>query len=352
MLISCDNDEPESEKDNPYETTEFTPSAELVSYFVDGISISSTASEVIIEFSTNKSWSLTAKDTWCKISPLMGNKGNVKAIISIDDNTDSDDRETIITLTIAEIEKYIKLTQNGNTTFNVAIQTAGTLKSYLGNNTSAIKNLTISGPLNGVDFNLITQMGLYGQLSILDLSNATIVEGGEYHTLNNHTVKTVDYEITDEMFFCYNNLTELYLPNNSTKIGQYAIYNCPKLKVLEIPHSVKSIDTMGLFYLPMLNDNLDIPEGVEYIGQSGLCLPNIKTLTLPSTIKALGYDAIACENLQLLHCKTTEPPLCDYTFTQFSSVIQNGAVLYVPIGCSDAYKNDKEWGRFNTIIEE
>lgn len=352
MLISCGNDEPDLENDNPNEVTEFSPSSELVTYIVDGISVSALASEVKIEFSTNKSWSISAIDAWCDILPSDGKEGDVNATIKVAENTNSEDRETLITIKTAEIEKYIKLTQNGNTTFHITTKTVGTLKSYLGNNTSAIKELTITGPLNGNDFDLITQMGLYGQLSMLDLSKATIVEGGEYHTLNNHTVKTIDNEITDEMFLCYNNLEELYLPHNSIKIGQFAIYNCPKLKFLDIPKSVKSIESFGLCYLPMLIDNLDIPEGVEYIGQSGLCLPKIKILTLPSTIKALGYDAIACENLESLHCKATEPPVCDYTFTQFSSVIQNGTVLYVPNGCSDAYRNDKEWCRFNTILEE
>lgn len=233
----------------------------------------------------------------------------------------------------------------------------GTLSSYLGNGYLDITTLRIAGPLNGNDFKLITRMGQQGNLSILDLSEATIVEGGAYNSLRPQNIKTRDNEITEDMFFCYNNLTELYLPNKATKICKTAIFNCPKLRILKLPEELRLIEDMGLYYLNAI-EYLELPEDLEELGMCSLSgLESIKSLTLPSTVKHLGsYVFSGDKRLNSIHCKSVEPPICDRTFASpgvlLLEPIANGAKLYVPKGSLQAYKNDEQWGLFETIIEE
>lgn len=351
-LSSCGNDY-EPGGDNPNEPTEFTPSPELVSYLVDGIAFASGESGTEVSFTSNKSWSVSSDASWCTCSSSSGKSGANKFSINVERNQSSEEREAIITLQIAEIANYIKIRQNGNSNFEITMKNPGTLSSFLGDGYLDITTLRIAGPLNGNDFKLITQMGLHGNLSILDLSEAAIVEGGTYNSLIVQDIKTRDNEITEYMFVCYNNLTELYLPNKATKICQAAIGGCPKLRILKLPEELREIEDLGLNYLTAVED-LELPEGLEELGWLSE-LNSLKSLTLPSTLKNLSRETFAGNKwLKNIHCKSVEPPIFDGAFVPYYlyEPILNGAKLYVPKGSLSAYKNDKQWGLFETIIEE
>lgn len=358
LLPSCSKDDAQSnEVDNSNELTEFTPSTELVSYLVDGIDFASNATSIEVSFTSNKSWSVKADAPWCILSPSSGKKGTNKFLITLEKNQSSEDRETIITLQVAEVANYIKVRQNGNSDFDITMKNPGTLSSFLGDGNLDITKLKVNGPLNGTDFDLITNMGRNGRLSILDLSEATIVEGGSYDAPSGYgtSVKTKDNEITEYMFMCYNNLTELYLPHKVTKIDQNAILYCPKLRIIKLPENLKSIGLYGISLLSALED-LELPNGLETLDMLALSeLSSLKSLTLPSTVKNLGYDVFSGdERLKSLHCKSVEPPVCEMTFSRLgtSTLIKNGTKLYVPKGSLSQYKNDEQWGLFKTIIEE
>lgn len=171
--------------------------------------------------------------------------------------------------------------------------------------------------------------------------------------VTHESINTRGNEITEGMFVCSNNLTELYLPNEATNICKYAIFNCPKLRILKLPEKLRSIEDMGLNYLPVVED-LDLPEGLEDLGMMSLNgLESLKSLTLPSTVKHLGYQVFSGnKRLNSIHCKSVEPPLCNWTFDTRFEPINNGAKLYVPKGSLPTYKNDEQWGLFETIIEE
>ncbi|MDE7117535.1 MAG: leucine-rich repeat protein [Bacteroidaceae bacterium] len=357
LLPPCSKDDGQSnDVDNPNELTEFTPSTELVSYLVDGIDFASNTSSIEVSFTSNKSWSVKSGASWCILSPSSGKKGANKFLITLEKNQSSEERETIITLQVAEVANYIKVRQNGNANFDITMKNAGTLSSFLGDRYLDITRLKVNGPLNGTDFDLITNMGRNGRLSILDLSEATIVEGGSYNSYIGEYIKTQDNEITDYMFWWYENLTELYLPHKVTKIGQCAIYSCSKLRIIKLPENLKSIDLFGISVLYALED-LELPDGLEALGSHALTnLSSLKSLTLPSTVKYLDLGVFSgTERLQSLHCESVEPPVCNMTFSLLgtsSTLIKNGTKLYVPKGSLSKYKNDKEWGLFKTIIEE
>lgn len=112
----------------------------------------------------------------------------------------------------------------------IKLDKAGTLPDKIGSSKKyKITNLKIVGEINGADFALIRDMaGLHndrGKLSVLDLSEAKVVSGGDtssyYHTYN-------DY-IGGNTFNNCVGLTSLTLPSGVTEIGRSAFSGCSGL---------------------------------------------------------------------------------------------------------------------------
>ena len=111
----------------------------------------------------------------------------------------------------------------------IKLDEAGTLPDRIGESKKyLITNLKIVGEVNGTDWRFIREMagrdyhGLetVGKLSILDLSDAKIVEGGSAY-----------YSDRDDGFICTSN----------DKLGDYAFYGCSGLTSLTLPSGVTKI---------------------------------------------------------------------------------------------------------------
>ena len=99
-----------------------------------------------------------------------------------------------------------------------------------------ITNLKIVGKINGTDLKFIREMAgcdfngkeTDGKLSILDLSDAKIVEGGSayYSDRDDGFIYTSNDKLGDYVFNDCSGLTSLTLPSSVTKIGEYAFENC------------------------------------------------------------------------------------------------------------------------------
>lgn len=107
----------------------------------------------------------------------------------------------------------------------VSLSEAGTMKQLLGDDYLSITSLKIVGPINGDDVYYLRKME---KLITLDLSKASIVEGGEWYYENSsykryYTSKNL---IGDYMFRGCTNLQNVMLPNGITSIGDYAFFDC------------------------------------------------------------------------------------------------------------------------------
>lgn len=119
----------------------------------------------------------------------------------------------------------------------IKLKEAGTLpdridasKKYL------ITNLKLVGEINGTDFRMIREMAgrdyrgdvTEGNLSVLDFSEAKIVEGGDYYysSFTDYKVYTSNDEIGEYAFHDCSGLTSLTFPAGITSIGSRAFYNC------------------------------------------------------------------------------------------------------------------------------
>ena len=126
--------------------------------------------------------------------------------------------------------------QAGYENGTVTISKAGTMKKYLGDDYLNITSLKVVGSINGDDVYYLRKMlggdnfseADWGKLTTLDLSEATIVEGGEWYNSDSYYgyFYTSNNAIGEYMFRGCANLQNIILPDNVTSIGSSAFDNC------------------------------------------------------------------------------------------------------------------------------
>lgn len=123
----------------------------------------------------------------------------------------------------------------------IKLDKAGTLPDRIASSKKyKITNLKLVGEINGTDWNMIREMAgrnyqessTEGNLSVLDLSEAKIVAGGDYYyydNIFNNKVYTSNDEIGEYAFAYCSGLTSLTLPAGITSIGEFAFSYCSGL---------------------------------------------------------------------------------------------------------------------------
>ena len=196
------------------------------------------------------------------------------------------------------------------TQVTIKLDEAGTLPNKISyDQKNLITNLKIVGEINGTDWNFIREMAgrdfkgekTDGKLSILDLSEAKIVAGGDAYVRFSENYYTSNDKLGNYVFYGCSGLTSLTLPSSVTSIGRGAFYGCWKLTSLTIPSGVTSIGYSAFRGCSGLT-SLTIPSGVTSIdseafrGCSGLT-----SLTIHSGVTSIGNYAFQdCSGLTSL----------------------------------------------------
>ena len=292
-----------------------------------------------------------------------------------------------------------------NTTqVTLELDEAGTLPDKISaNEKNLITNLKIVGKINGTDLKFIREMAgcdyemnkTDGKLSILDLSEAKIVEGGDAYFRFGENYYTSNDELGDYAFIDCSGLTSLTLPSSVTSIGRAAFDSCSGLTSLTLPSSVTSIGE-GVFRCCSGLTSLTIPSGVTWIsdyafigcsgltsltipssvtsigdgvfrgcsGLTSLTIPSgvtsigdqtfdgcsgLTSLTIPSSVTSIGREAFrGCSGLTSIYvCLEKIPTLGSNVFTGCD---EKNCILYVPTGTYDDYLVS-EFGYFENIVD-
>ena len=191
----------------------------------------------------------------------------------------------------------------------IKLDEAGTLPNKIGSTKKfQITNLKIIGEINGRDLQMIREMAgkdvrgndTDGMLSVLDLSDAKIVEGGGYN-INGFYYPTSNDKIGDNAFCDCSGLTSLTLPSGVTEIGNAAFEGCSGLASLTLPSGVTKIGDNAFCDCSGLT-SLTLPSGVTEIGNAAFegC-SGLASLTLPSGVTKIGDNAFCdCSGLTSL----------------------------------------------------
>ena len=202
----------------------------------------------------------------------------------------------------------------------IKLEKAGTLPDKIGSTKKKqITNLKIIGEINGTDLRMIREMagrdvngrGTDGMLSVLDLSDAKIVEGGDYYYFNGHSdyyiltghndCFTSNDKIGDSAFESCSGLTSITLPSGLTEISSSAFSGCSGLTSITLPSGLTEISSSAFSGCSGLT-SITLPSGLTEISSSAFkSCSGLTSLTLPSGLTEIGYSAFkSCSGLTSL----------------------------------------------------
>ena len=217
----------------------------------------------------------------------------------------------------------------------IKLDKAGTLPNKIAiSEMYKITNLKIIGEINGTDWNFIREMAgrdfkgekTDGKLSILDLSEAKIVAGGDAYVRFSENYYTSNDKLGNYVFYGCSGLTSLTIPSGVTSIGDYAFQDCSGLTSLTLPSGVTSIGICAFYDC------------------SGLT-----SLTIPSSVTEIGWGAFrGCSGLTSIYVYPENLP--ELGIDIFTGCDAKNCTVYVPKGTYDAYKSS-EFGYFEKIVE-
>ncbi len=214
---------------------------------------------------------------------------------------------------------------------SILVKTAGTLPSLISESEKyLITELTIAGNLNGADIRLIRDIAgsnylgqsTNGRLKKLDLSEATIVAGGEkyidtdyiYFANGSNTYgggdffhfNTQDYIVGDGMFAGCEWLEEILFPTNSIALGARLFTGCQRLKSIHIPQNVSSIGSYfvdGSYNISSIsvadgNKTYSSPNNSHVVMKGTTLILGCKNSIIPASTTVIGQRAFeSCYNL-------------------------------------------------------
>ena len=217
----------------------------------------------------------------------------------------------------------------------IKLEKAGTLPDKIGSTKKKqITNLKIIGEINGTDLRMIREMARKdvrgndtdGMLSVLDLSEAKIVAGGDAYVRYGDNHYTSNDKLGDYVFYDCSGLTSLTLPSGLTEIGYGAFEACSGLTSITLPSGVTSIGDYA------------------FSTCSGLT-----SITLPSGLTEIGYAAFQyCSGLTSIYVYTEKLPKMGSSV--FRDCDAKKCTVYVPKGTYDDYWLS-EFGYFENIVE-
>ena len=306
---------------------------------------------------------------------------------------------------------------NTSTKRTIHVAAAGTLPNLISEAEKYdIEELTLTGELNGTDFRLLRDMAgnnylgqdTEGRLTVLDLSNATIVAGGEkyldtssikgnggsisgnhrYSILDNNEIPqfafyacdlkiaSIPNSVTSIGYFAFGRcigLTSVTISNSVTSIGDDAFYKCSGLTSVTIPSSVTSIGNQAFDGCSGLT-SITIPNSVASIGGGAFAwCSGLTSMTIPNSVSSIGRYAFQyCSALTSVTIPNSVTSIGDGAFngcsglTEVKSMIQEPyeinqncwkdvntdiIPLYVPKGTKSLYEATTGWNVFKNIIE-
>ncbi len=180
----------------------------------------------------------------------------------------------------------------------------------------------------------------------------TLIQGGAFYgcsSLESILLPSTLTELKDNAF-TNTALKEISIPESVTEMGAGTFSGCRNLKKVNVPSGVTAIKRY-LFSECTALEELTLPESIKSIGYSAFNSTNLKVFTLPSTVEAIEAEAFYRSALEKLTVLAATPP-----HTPGADISSNflprrfDFEIRVPSGSVDAYKEAEGWSNYADII--
>ena len=260
---------------------------------------------------------------------------------------------------------------------DVELTQAGTLSTqFEDGELGYVGALKVTGAINSSDLLYLRKLAgvdengekTDGFLNTLDLSGATIVEGGNPYLIDgSRRLTTTANELPERAFYGCKQLSTLKLPAGLTHIGDGAWAVTPKLSTLEIgtpaANADFTIDEQGLVWnaadqtdlitvLPSVSGELTLPKGTVSLHDYALAgRTSLSSVVLPSSVTTIGREAFrSASALTELRVGAKEVPTLTGADV-FTGVSTTSCKLSVPSGMKTKYAQKAQWKEFVNVSE-
>ena len=229
-----------------------------------------------------------------------------------------------------------------NTKFPSSINTIG---SGAFGYCTVLKDLDIPNSIHTIENNAFS--GCTG-LQNLNLPESIISIGmGAFNGCENLTSITIPNSLDDisSVFTNCTSLRSIDIPDGINNISD-AFTGCTSLSSVSFTNSVKKM-YMAFFYCIGLK-SITIPDGISIIDGEAFSYSGLETVVIPNTIHSIERNSFAnCKELKDFYSYAEVAPILDqYSF--YKTDISK-AILHVPSGSVDLYKNAAIWKDFGRI---
>lgn len=206
--------------------------------------------------------------------------------------------------------EYETYTDTWSEDFSVAylnVYEAGKLARLTAGHTDTLKEIHLSGKLNGDDILLLRRMCGSEQdgsiiegaiLETLDLTNCEIVPGGEPYFSYKVICYTEQDAVGMNMFQGSYSIKTFYMPKYATSIGQSAFENAKNMAEFHCNATVQSVGELA-FYNCMAMESIELPDCCSTFGEMVFYVcPKLKSVKLPSSLTTIPFATFYfCESL-------------------------------------------------------
>ena len=155
-----------------------------------------------------------------------------------------------------------------------------------------------------------------------------------------------------KLLAAYTKCSHVVIPEGVEEVNQYAFSGCIKMETLTLPSTLLRTRDNSFSSCTKLRSVI-FPEGFERCGtQSFMEDDSLTNVDLPSTLIDMGFETfVDCLNLRTVVLRSPQKLECKGSFGAWDNDIPlQNAILYVPAGLVEQYRQDPEWDVFKHIL--